>query len=101
MRWYEDPKLARTLGRVSWVVLVGGFVVGTRFRASDPIAGWALVGALVVAIAIMSFPTALGLYHTRRESHTRAHRLVAFSLLARLAATVWVTWQLLPRGAIS
>ena len=77
-------------------MIVGVFVLGTRFGPSQPELRSIAPALLVAAIAIMSFPTALGLYHTRAESHTRAYRLVLLSLLARLAATLWATWQLLP-----
>lgn len=95
MRWWEDGKVARTLGRFSWVVLVAAFVIGTRFAPADPSLRWIVPAVLVAAIAVMSFPSALGLWHTRAGASTRAWRLVAISLAARILATFWVTWLLL------
>jgi len=94
VKWWANAKIARTLGRLTWGVLVAGFVLGTRF--SD-VAGlrFVLPVALVVVVAVMSFPTALGLSKSRQHQHTRAFRLVLFVLLARLAATGWVVFMLL------
>lgn len=103
MRWWEDPRTARTLGRMTWLVLVAGFVLGTRFAGSSSaieVGGWALSGRhgvaalLVVVVAVMSFPTALGLHHTRAQSHLRAYRWLLLSFLARIVATGWVVWML-------
>ncbi|MCB9594470.1 MAG: hypothetical protein H6719_17185 [Sandaracinaceae bacterium] len=95
MRWWEDPKVARTLGRFTWVVMVAAFVVGTRFPTTDPLQRNIVPGVLVVAVSVMSFPTALGLYKTRSQSSLRAYRLLAVSLAVKILATFWVTWLLL------
>ncbi|MCA9610634.1 MAG: hypothetical protein KC619_33795 [Myxococcales bacterium] len=95
MRWWEDGKVARTLGRFSWIVLVGGFVMGTRFAPPDPSLRWIPAVVVAVVVAVMSFPTALGLWHTRADSTSRAWRMIGISLAARILATVWVTWLLL------
>lgn len=96
MRFWEDATVARKLGRFTWVVIVAAFVIGTRFEARDPGLRLVVPIALGVAVALMSAPTALGLYHTRAQASLRAYRLVALSLVARILATVWVIWLLLP-----
>jgi hypothetical protein len=89
-RWYQDPKLARTLSRLSWGVIVGGFVVLTRFDAGaqEP---WALLG-LVLAVGVLNAPVVYGLRVSQRDSHTKAYRAVVVMLLLRLAATAAVVW---------
>lgn len=93
MTWYEDPKRARTLGRLSWMVLVAGFVIGTRFVGDGPERA-AIATLLVLVVGVMSAPTALGLWHTREQSHSAMYRWLALSFLLRLAAIGWVAWML-------
>jgi len=93
MTWYEDPKKARTLGRLAWMVLVAGFVIGTRFVSDGP-GRMVVAGALVLVVGVMSFPTALGLWHTRAQSDTPMYRWLALSFVLRVAATGWVAWML-------
>jgi len=93
MSWYEDPKRARTLGRLAWMVLVAGFVIGTRFVADGP-GRLVVAGVLVLVVGAMSFPTGLGLWHSREQSHSAMYRWLALSFLLRLAATGWVAFML-------
>lgn len=89
-RPWEDPKLTRTLSRVHWVTLVGGFVLLTRFVPPESrIHG---VFALVALSLVLNFPIMLRLSKSERPAGTRA---VALMLIVRLAATAWVAWKLI------
>ncbi len=90
LRFYRDPKLARTLSRSSWVVLVAAFVLLTRFDAG-PAEPWALLG-LVALMLTLNAPVMYGLSVSRADSGTRAYRAVAVLLLLRLGATGFVVW---------
>jgi hypothetical protein len=91
--WLDDPHLARTLARYTWAVVVAVFVLATRFDFG--VAGtFALVGALVLATAVLNAPVVLGLWRSRAYSHTRPFRIVAFTLLVRASSVAWVAWML-------
>lgn len=85
----RDPHLARRLARASWVVLVAAFVLLTRFDPGSALRH-AAVAFVVVLVFALNVPVMVGLYESRAESHTPAFRMVAFALLVRLLATVWI-----------
>lgn len=89
MTWIEDPKLARTLARITWVVLVGSFVLITKFRLEGAALSGALAGLITVVLA-MNAPVLVGLWKSRDHSRTKAYRLVAFTLVLRVCALAWV-----------
>ena len=89
--WIEDPKLARTLARLSWMVLVGAFVILTRWRLS-PTGQDAALGILVATVLTLNLPIVVGLRKSLEHTHTKAFRAVALMLVLRIAATAWVVW---------
>lgn len=85
----EDPKLARRLARASWVVLVVGFVLLTRFplpRSGEN----AALGGLLAIFALLNLPVGLGLYETRAQSASPAYRAVALALTVRVLTAIGV-----------
>lgn len=90
MRWLRDPKLARTLSRFSWVVLVAAFVLLTRFDTGErePL----LLLGLAVTVVALNAPVMYGLSISQKEGATKAYRVVALMLIFRLAATAGVVW---------
>ena len=89
-RWYADPKLARTLSRASWVVIVAGLVLLTRFPLGDA-EPFALLG-FVAAVLAMNGPVIYGLSISGGDSGTKAYRAVTVALLARIGAAAFVVW---------
>jgi hypothetical protein len=93
MSWLDDPKLARRLARATWVILVATFVVATRYSFE----AWIrhiVVAVLLAVVVVFNAPVVVGLHKSRAESGTTAFKLVAASLIARIAATAWVVWML-------
>ena len=91
-RWiWEDPKLARTLSRASWVVLVAALVLLTRWRLPEDLRWLGPIGVVVI-VGVMIFPTALGLAKSQRHAQSQPYRAVAVALLAKIFATAWVAW---------
>jgi hypothetical protein len=89
--WIEDPKLARTLARLSWMVIVGGFVILTRWRLSGAAEDGAL-GIVIATVLTMNLPVVVGLQKSLEHTRTRAFRVVALMLILRIAALAWVVW---------
>ena len=87
--WMEDPRIARTMARFSWVVLVVGFVLLAR-NPLEPTLQRAALGGLIAVIAVMNVPVVLGLYGTRAQARSAAYRAVAISLGLRVLATIAV-----------
>lgn len=88
---WEDPKVARTLSRASWVVLVAALVLLTRWRLPEDLRWLGPIGVVVV-VGVMTFPTVLGLAKSQQHAGTKPYRVVAVALLAKIAATAWVAW---------
>lgn len=93
--WLDDPRLARRLSRVSWVVLVTVFVVLTQADLGEAAQRFVLA-LLLGTVAVLNAPVGVGLWGSRAEAHTPLFRLVAFALMVRIAATLWVVWSLTP-----
>ena len=89
VRWYEDPRLARQLARLSWLVVAAGFFLTEPGAYGSWSTALALGGMTAVAV-VLNFPVALGLYQTRHASASGAWRAVAFGLLARTATCIGV-----------
>lgn len=89
--WIRDPKLARTLARVTWFVLVWAFVLLTRF-GMGPTARSAALALLLSVVVVLNAPVVVGLYESRAQAGSPAFRAVALMLGLRVVATVAVMW---------
>ena len=89
----DDPKLARALSRYPWLVLVGSFVLITKFRL-DGAALHAAIGGLITVVLAMNVPVLLGLLKSRAHAHTKAYKLVAFLFVLRVSALAMVIWMI-------
>ena len=90
-RIWEDAQLARTLSRVSWVVLVAALVLLTRWRLPEDLRWLGPIGVVAI-VGVLIFPTALGLAKSQQHAGTKPYRVVALALLAKIAAVAWVAW---------
>lgn len=93
--WLDDPRLARRLSQLTWVVLVVAFVVLGRGELGASATRLALAG-LIVVVGLLNAPTAIGLWKSRAEASTSAFRAVAFVFVVRLATAAWLVWILTP-----
>lgn len=91
--WLGDPLLARRFARMHWLVLVGAFVLLTRFQLGVDLHR-AVLGLVGAALVVLNAPVVVGLRRSRSEAHTRAFRMVALGLGLRVMAAVWVFWLL-------
>jgi hypothetical protein len=83
--WLDDPRFARRLTRLHWVVLVTVFVLLGRTRFGLE-ADRALLVLLALVLALLNAPVVRGLSRSLEEAHTRAFRLVFVALALRALA---------------
>ena len=93
--WLDDPRLARRLSQLTWVVLVMAFVLLGRGGIEPSLQRAALAG-LIVVVGFLNAPTAIGLWKSRAESGSSAFRAVAFVFVVRLVTAGWLVWVLTP-----
>ncbi len=93
--WLDDPRLARRLSRLTWVVLVTAFVLLVQLDLGAT-AERLVVAAVLGAVGVLNAPVVVGLWKSRAEAGTPLFRMVAFALVVRLATSAWVAWVLTP-----
>jgi hypothetical protein len=90
--WFDDPKIARTLGRATWPLVI--VVVFTLRGVEDGFVRDLTLAIFLTVAILVNGPTVKGLWFTRAQRRSKAWRAVAVLFGVRLVAILGTLWAL-------